>query len=86
MAVVDGTGLNNDSAQGRGVRTAIQAVIGFFSGLVISVLTVPGVSEAAYNYVTANLVNTLVLIGIPSVATGVVSYIWNLARKDVPNS
>jgi hypothetical protein len=77
--------LNSDTAKGRGVRTAVQALIGFFVGLIAAVIAVPGVAEAALDYVTANLVNTLVLVGLPSAATGVVSWIWNIVRKDVKN-
>lgn len=77
--------LNSDSAKGRGVRTFIQAVLGFIIGLVAAVWAVPGVSDAAFKYVTENLTNFLVLIGFPTVATGVVSWIWNVVRKDVKN-
>lgn len=77
--------LNSDTAKGRGVRTGIQALIGFVVGLIAAVWAVPGVAEAAWTYVTANLTNVLVLVGLPSVATGVVSWIWNVVRKDVKN-
>lgn len=77
--------LNSDTARGRGIRTAVQAVIGFFSGLVIAVWSVDGVPQVVYNYVTSNLGHTLLLIGLPAAMTGVISYVWNLVRKDVPN-
>lgn len=77
--------LNSDTAQGRGFRTAIQAVIGFFGGLVIAVWSVDGVPQVIYNYVTQNLGHTLLLIGLPAAMTGLVSYLWNVLRKDVPN-
>lgn len=77
--------LNNDSAKGRGFRTFIQAVVGFVVGLITAVWAVPGVSDVAVEYITKNLVNTLVLVGFPTVATGVVSWLWNVVRKDVKN-
>lgn len=77
--------LNSDTAKGRGVRTAVQALIGFVAGLIAAVWAVPGVAEAVFDYVTDNLVNVLVLVGLPSAFTGVVSWLWNVARKDVKN-
>lgn len=77
--------INSDTAKGRGVRTAVQAFIGFVSGLIVTVLAVPGVSEAVFQYITDNLVNFLVLVGVPSAATGIVSWAWNIFRKDVSN-
>lgn len=77
--------INSDTAVGRGVRTAIQAVIGFFTGLVLVVWAVPGVPDAVFAYVTTNLPQFLLLIGVPAAATGVVSWVWNLLRRDVRN-
>lgn len=81
MAVV-----NSDTAVGRGIRTTIQALIGFTVGLALAVWTVPGVPDAIFAYVTSNLPTFLATIGVPSVVTGLVSYLWNLARTDVRNS
>lgn len=78
--------LNNDSAQGRGIRTAVQGLIGIFLGMLTAVWAVDGVPQVVYSYVTDNLGNALILIGLPAVGTGLVSYVWNLLRKDVPNS
>lgn len=78
--------LNNDTAPGRGIRTAIQAVIGFVTGLLVAVWAVPGVPDAIYSYVTQSLPNFLLLVGLPAGITGVVSYLWSVARKDVPNN
>lgn len=77
--------INNDSAKGRGFRTFLQAIIGFVVGLVVAVWSVPGVADVAVEYVTKNLTNTLVLVGLPTVATGVVSWLWNVIRKDIKN-
>lgn len=77
--------INSDTAKGRGVRTAVQAFVGFISGLIVTVLAVPGVSEVAVQYITDNLVNFLVLVGVPSIVTGIVSWAWNIFRKDVTN-
>lgn len=76
--------LTNDSATGRGVRTGLQAVIGtlvaFITGLVLSVWNVPGVPEALLDYVSKNLLTTLVTIGVPS---GLAGFVWSVLRKDV---
>lgn len=77
--------INSDTPKGRGIRTAVQGLIGIFTGLITAVWAVDGVPEVVYTYVTNNLGGALLLIGLPAAATGVVSYIWNLMRKDVPN-
>lgn len=77
--------INNDTARGRGFRTAIQALIGLFVGLVLTVWAVPGVPEAVTSYITSNISVILGIVGISSASTGVVSWIWNLLRKDVVN-
>lgn len=78
--------LNSDTAKGRGVRTGIQAVIGFVVGLGAAVWAVPGVADAVWQYTTTNLTNVLVIIGLPSATTGVVSWVWNrFFRPEVPN-
>jgi hypothetical protein len=66
--------MNNDSALARGIRTFLQAVI----GTVIAIWSVPGVPEV----VGKNLLSSIVAIGVP---TGLVSFVWNVLRKDVPN-
>jgi hypothetical protein len=85
MAYNSGTGLNDDSARGRGIRTFVQALIGLFTGLLVTVWAVDGVPQAVFNYITSSLPNFLLLVGVPAGATGLVSYIWNVLRKDVPN-
>ncbi len=71
-----------DSATGRGIKTALQAVVGSLVGLVVTVWAVPGVPEAVFDYVQKNLVQILLMVGIPS---GVASFVWNYFRKDVKN-
>lgn len=77
---------NNDTAVIRGVRTGLQTIVGtfvtFIVGLVLVVWKVPGVSDAVVNYVGANLPVVLLSVGIP---TGLVSFVWNILRKDVRN-
>lgn len=72
--------LKGDTAVWRGVRTAIQAVVGFFVGLIATVWAVPGVPEAVNNYVSGHIVQLAVAFGVSS---GVAAFIWNALRKDV---
>lgn len=62
----------------KGVRTALQAIVGALIGLVLVVWAVPGVPEAVINYATSNLVPLLLVIGIPS---GVVAWLQNRLGK-----
>lgn len=73
---------NQDSATGRAIKTAAQAIIGFSIGLAIAVWTVPGVPNAVWNYVQGNLVEVLLSVGVPA---GLTSLVWNLIRTDVKN-
>lgn len=72
----------SDTALVRGVRTTIQTFIGAFVGLIAVVWAVPGVPEAVIGFVQSNLLSLVVAVGIP---TGLTSFLWNLARKDVKN-
>lgn len=75
-----------DSATGRGLKTAVQALIGFVVGLVVVVWQVPGVPQAVVNYTQHHFVEILLSVGAPTaVASGVTSFIWNVLRKRVPN-
>lgn len=74
--------MNQDSAAGRGIKTAIQAIIGFAVGLILVVWAVPGVPQAVMNYVQQHLIEVLLLVGLPA---GITSFVWNLFRKNVPN-
>lgn len=63
-----------DSAVGRGLKTTVQAIIGFMIGLVVVVWAVPGVPAAVLQYVQHNWVSIALTFGIPS---GVASFVWN---------
>jgi hypothetical protein len=71
-----------DSATGKGIATAIQAMLGFIVGLILVIWAVPGVPEAVTDYVTNNLAQVLLTVGIPS---GLVGFLSNYPRKDVEN-
>lgn len=62
----------------KGVRTALQAIVGALIGLVLVVWAVPGVPEAVVEYLKSNAVPVLLAIGIPS---GIVAWIQNLLGK-----
>ena len=71
-----------DSATGRAIKTFVQTVIGFLAGLIVVLWAVPGVPHAVLQYVQQNLVQVLIVVGVPS---GLTSLVWNLFRKNVPN-
>lgn len=58
----------------KGIRTALQAIVGVIIGLVAVVWAVPGVPEAVIAYIRDNLFEILLLVGLPS---GVLSYTQN---------
>lgn len=62
----------------KGVRTALQAIVGALIGLVLVVWAVPGVPEAVVEYLKSNAVPVLLAIGIPS---GIVAWVQNLLGK-----
>jgi hypothetical protein len=62
----------------KGVRTALQAIVGALIGLVLVVWAVPGVPEATIEYARTNLIPLLLVIGIPS---GVVAWLQNLLGR-----
>jgi hypothetical protein len=62
----------------KGIRTALQAIVGALVGLVVVVWAVPGVPEAVIDYATTNLVPLLLAIGIPS---GIVAWLQNRLGK-----
>lgn len=77
---------SQDSATGRGIKTAIQAICGFVIGLIIVVYKVPGVPEAVISYLQNNLFTVLLQIGVPTaLSSGFVAFVWNVFRKDVKN-
>lgn len=73
--------MNQDTAVVRGIRTAIQAVIGAFVGLVVTVWAVPGVPEAVGAYLLDNFIPVAIAVGVPS---GIAAFVWNALRKNVP--
>lgn len=74
--------MSNDSALARGIRTGIQAFIGFLIGLLTTVWAVPGVPEAVLAYLHSNALQLALAFGVPA---GIVGFAWNVLRKDVPN-
>lgn len=62
----------------KGVRTALQTIVGSLIGLVLAVWAVPGVPEAVIEYAKTNLVPLLLVIGIPS---GFVAWLQNRLGK-----
>lgn len=75
-----------DSATGRGLKTGVQAFLGvafvFATGLIGVIKGVPGCSEAIGTFLQQNAIQYAALLGIPA---GLVSFIWNILRKDVKN-
>lgn len=74
--------MNKDSAAARGIRTAIQAAIAFVIGLAVVVWQVPGVPQVVISYTTQNIAGLATSFGV---SAGLVSFVWNFFRKDVPN-
>ena len=62
----------------KGLRTAGQAIVGSFIGLIAVVWAVPGVPEAVVAYAQDNMLPILLTIGIPS---GLVAYVQNKLGK-----
>jgi uncharacterized membrane protein YfcA len=72
--------LNQENAAARGIRTFLQALIGFITGLLIVIWGVPGVPDAVWNYFTQNIGTIIAVFGIPSGLAGLTSYIWSRGR------
>ena len=70
--------MNKNEPSVKGIRTALQAVVGSLIGLVVVVWAVPGVPEAVIEYAKTNWLPILLSIGIPS---GLVSWIQNKLGK-----
>lgn len=77
---------NQDSATGRGVKTAVQAFISalivFSTGFIGVIQSVPGCSEAVVGFLQDNAVQYALLLGIPA---GIVAFVMNFFRKDIKN-
>lgn len=72
----------DNSPKAKGIRTSIQAFIGFtvtfFVGLITVVWAVPGVPEVVSNYLLSQFVPILLYFGVPAgAASGFAAYIWN---------
>lgn len=70
--------MDKNTPAAKGVRTAVQAVVGALVGLVLVVWAVPGVPEAVVEYLKGNLVPVLLTVGIPS---GIVAWVQNRLGK-----
>lgn len=71
-----------DSATGRGLKTAFQAFFGFVIGLLAVIWAVPTVPETVYSYLIHNWMTFALAVGLPS---GIISFIMNALRPDVKN-
>lgn len=69
--------MNKNTPAAKGVRTFIQAVPGFFLGLVLTVWAVPGVKEAVIAYVQTDGLALLSLLFSGAVFTGLFSFLQN---------
>lgn len=70
--------MNKNEPSVKGIRTALQAIVGSLIGLIVVVWAVPGVPEAVIEYAKTNWLPLLLAIGIPS---GLVSWIQNKLGK-----
>lgn len=66
----------------KGIRTAIQAIVGLIVGYIFFIWAVPGVPAATIQYISTNLVPLLVSVGIPS---GLVAFVWNYFEQRIAN-
>lgn len=69
---------NKNTPEGKGLRTAAQAMVGFIVGLFVYVWAVPGVPEAVINYLSDNWLPLLLATGVPA---GAVAWVQNLLEK-----
>lgn len=79
--------MTKDSAAQRGVKTALQAIVGFAVGLGLAIWQVPGVPDAIVVYFRNNFVELMLTLGVPTaIASGATSFLYNVVfrRKDVP--
>lgn len=74
--------LTNDTAAYRGMRTGIQALVGFVVGLFFVVWNTPGVPQAVQDYLKPYEVELLIWLGIPTViGAGLFGYLTTLYRE-----
>lgn len=69
--------MNKNSPSAKGFRTFIQAIPGFFIGLVVTVWAVPGVSEAVFKYVQNEGLALLAILFSGAAFTGLISFFQN---------
>jgi len=75
--------LTNDSAGARGVRTSLQALVGFFIGLILVIWNTPGVPQNIQNYLQPYELQLLMLIGIPTVfGSGFIAFLLHLWKEN----
>lgn len=70
--------MENKTPVVRGVRTAIQSMIGAVIGLIAVVWAVPGVPEAVINYLQTYWLPVILSVGLPS---GIVAWLQNRLGK-----
>lgn len=76
-----------DSSTGRGLKTTIQAgagtlIVTAIINLLVSVWNVPGVPDVVLSWLQENIFKIAGSIGVSS---GIVAFLWNLPRRDIPN-
>ena len=76
-----------DSATGRGIKTAAQTGLGTlvlmaFVNLAVSVWNVPGVPEVVFAWLKENVIQIVVSLGVSS---GLVTVVWNILRPSIKN-
>lgn len=78
--------INKDTPVARGLRSGINAIGGFFAGLVVVVWNVPGVPEAINKYLNDNTVGLLLALGVGTglagLAAGGIAWLWNTIRRN----
>ncbi|MEC5150858.1 hypothetical protein [Cryobacterium sp. GrIS_2_6] len=67
----------------KGIRTAVQAIVGIVIGYIVFIWAVPGVPAATIQYISSNIVPLLVTAGLPS---GLVAFAWNYFEQRVQKS
>jgi hypothetical protein len=70
--------LDKNTPVGKGIRTGLQSIVGFITGLGLAIWGVPGVSEVAVAFILDNGVELALTFGISS---GLVSFIQNYFGK-----
>ena len=74
-----------NTATRNSIEVALKALLGFASGLIVVVWTVPGVQDAVSNYVRDNWMQVGAVVGVPSVFTGLINFFFDWRKKGVRN-